>query len=166
VNAGSGCVPAGTDDDPSPLAACVGTGRQTAWLSNLLALSLCAALAAAVDGIVSGSRGPHAAWAGEATGSAVVLMNPFQNDPSAASEGKSLFNQYCSHCHAPNAMNPDPAKDLRRLKRRYGDRMTEVFHTTVTDGRPDKGMPVWGGVLDDETLWKIFSFLQTVQTGS
>jgi mono/diheme cytochrome c family protein len=42
--------------------------------------------------------------------------------------------------------------------------MADVFYTTVTHGRPDKGMPTWGGVIDDETLWKIFTFLQSVQT--
>lgn len=63
-------------------------------------------------------------------------------------------------------MNPDPTKDLRRLSLRYGDRMAEVFHTTVTYGRPDKGMPNWNDVLDEETLSKIFSFLRSVQTES
>jgi mono/diheme cytochrome c family protein len=38
-----------------------------------------------------------------------------------------------------------------------------MFYTTVSTGRMDKGMPVWKGVLNDETLWKIFTFLQTVQ---
>ncbi|HEX7968192.1 MAG TPA: c-type cytochrome [Stellaceae bacterium] len=134
--------------------------------STLLAISLCAALVLATDGIASGTLWPGAASAAEATDARIALANPFQGDTSAAAEGKSLFNQYCSHCHAPNAMNPDPVKDLRRLQRRYGDRMTDVFYTTMTSGRPDKGMPVWGGVLDDQTLWKIFTFLQTVQSGS
>ena len=135
-------------------------------MSTLLAISLYAALVLAIDAIASGALWPRGAWAGEATESRIALANPFQGDASAATEGKSLFNQYCSHCHAPNAINPDPTKDLRRLQRRYGDRMTDVFYATVTSGRPDKGMPVWGGVLDDETLWKIFTFLQTVQSGS
>src|SRR5215467_14841351 len=34
--------------------------------------------------------------------------------------GRSLFNQHCSHCHAPNAMSPEPSRDLRRLALRYG----------------------------------------------
>jgi mono/diheme cytochrome c family protein len=85
-------------------------------------------------------------------------------DAARAAEGRSLFNQYCAHCHAPNAVSPDPPKDLRRLKLRYGEKMGEVFHFTVTHGRPDKGMPNWQGVLDDATLSTIFVFLQTVQT--
>ena len=61
------------------------------------------------------------------------------------------------------AVSPDPPRDLRRLKRSYGKNMANVFHFTVTHGRPDKGMPDWTGRLDDETLWIIFAFLQTVQ---
>jgi len=90
-------------------------------------------------------------------------QNPYEGDRSRASQGKSLFNQYCSHCHAPNAVSPDPPKDLRRLKLRYGASMPDVFYFTVTHGRPDKGMPNWQGLLDEQTLWTIFTFLQSVQ---
>ena len=97
-------------------------------------------------------------------GDAVAVMNPYEGDASRAAEGRSLFNQYCGHCHAPNAISPDPPRDLRRLKLRYGERIAEVFHVTVTHGRPDKGMPNWEGVLDERALWTIFTFLQSVQT--
>lgn len=96
--------------------------------------------------------------------SAVAVVNPYEGDASRAADGRGLFNQYCAHCHAPNAVSPDPPKDLRRLKMRYGERMVEVFHFTVTHGRQDKGMPNWEGVLDDRALWTIFTFLQSVQT--
>ncbi|MBX5453959.1 MAG: cytochrome c [Acidobacteriia bacterium] len=85
-------------------------------------------------------------------------------DPATIAEGRSLFNQNCSHCHSPNAASPDPPRDLRRLSLRYGDHMREVFWYTVTHGRPDKGMPNWSGVLDEKTLWTIFSFLESIQT--
>jgi len=85
-------------------------------------------------------------------------------DADRVTAGRSLFNQYCAHCHSPDAVSPDPPRDLRRLKRRYGEKMADVFYFTVTHGRADKGMPNWKGVLDDETLWTIFAFLETVQT--
>jgi polar amino acid transport system substrate-binding protein len=95
---------------------------------------------------------------------AATIKNPYEGDPTRAAQGHSLFNQYCAHCHAPHAISPDPPKDLRRLRLRYADSMTAVFYFTVTHGRPDKGMPNWKGVLDDETLWTIFTFLQSVQS--
>ncbi len=85
-------------------------------------------------------------------------------DAGRTTAGRSLFNQYCAHCHSPDAVSPDPPRDLRRLKRRYGEKIADVFYFTVTHGRPDKGMPNWKGVLDEETLWSIFAFLETVQT--
>ena len=85
-------------------------------------------------------------------------------DAGRSAAGRGLFNQYCAHCHSPDAVSPDPPRDLRRLKRRYGEKTADVFYFTVTHGRAEKGMPNWKGVLDDETLWTIFAFLETVQT--
>lgn len=77
--------------------------------------------------------------------------------------GRSAFNQHCSHCHAPNAMSPEPSRDLRRLRLRYGAATQEVFFATVTRGRPDKGMPPWNN-LDAATLQRVWTFLDSVQT--
>ena len=76
--------------------------------------------------------------------------------------GRSLFNQHCSHCHAPNAMSPEPSRDLRRLRSRYGASSAEVFFITVTRGRPDKGMPPWNN-LDAASLQRVWAFLDSVQ---
>jgi len=77
--------------------------------------------------------------------------------------GRSLFNQYCAHCHAPNAMSPEPSRDLRRLRLRYGERMQEVAFKTVTEGRPTKGMPTWGDSLGPGVIREIVIFLESVQ---
>lgn len=91
-------------------------------------------------------------------------MNPYEGKPDVAEEGRSLLNQYCAHCHGPNAVQGERPRDLRRLRIRYGDNAISVFWTTVHKGRMDKGMPVWGGVLPDDTLWRIYTFLESVQT--
>jgi mono/diheme cytochrome c family protein len=90
-------------------------------------------------------------------------VNPFESHAEKIPEGRSLFNQYCAHCHAPNAQTAERARDVRRLKLRYGDRMTAVFYNTVTEGRLDKGMPSWKGALPDDVLWTIYTFIQSVQ---
>src|SRR2546426_11233183 len=94
---------------------------------------------------------------------AVHNVNPYHGDRAAATAGRTLFNVHCSHCHSPNAQSPDPMRDLRRLHLRYGDRVDDVFWTTVTQGRPTKGMPVWGPILSEDTIWRIKTFLDTVQ---
>jgi polar amino acid transport system substrate-binding protein len=90
-------------------------------------------------------------------------INPYEGSTELVPEGKSLFNQYCSHCHGPDAVQGERPRDLRRLNRRYGDNAIGVFYTTINDGRMDKGMPVWKGVLDEDTIWKIYTFLSSVQ---
>jgi mono/diheme cytochrome c family protein len=78
-------------------------------------------------------------------------------------EGRTIFNQHCAHCHAPNALSPEPTRDLRRLRRRYGDEWPQQFYATVRDGRPDKGMPRWSDTLDAARLDAVHAFLDSVQ---
>jgi len=90
-------------------------------------------------------------------------VNPYSGDKQVAQEGGSLFNQFCSHCHGPWAEQGERPRDLRRLRIRYGDDAIAMYYTTVNNGRLDKGMPVWKGVLRDDVQWKIYTFLETVQ---
>ena len=93
----------------------------------------------------------------------LTLSSPSDIATEVIAEGKSLFNQYCSHCHGPNAVQGERPRDLRRLKRRYGDNWRETFHSTVDRGRPERGMPSWKGTLSDEMVSKISVFLEHVQ---
>jgi mono/diheme cytochrome c family protein len=97
------------------------------------------------------------------TGDAAIT-NPFFGRDDLVPEGRSLFNVHCAHCHGPNAFQGERPRDLRQLSRRYGEAMPAVFYKTATTGREDKGMPSWKNALKDEELWKIFTFLQTVQS--
>lgn len=90
-------------------------------------------------------------------------VNPYSGDKLVAKEGGSLFNQFCSHCHGPWAEQGERPRDLRRLRIRYDADAIAMFYKTVNEGRLDKGMPIWKGVLPDATLWKIYTFLETVQ---
>ena len=78
-------------------------------------------------------------------------------------EGKEIFNGTCAHCHGPNAVVADRKIDLRRLGHKYGDQMEEVFFTTVTHGRPAKGMPAWKEVFKEQDFVNILTYLNTVQ---
>lgn len=91
------------------------------------------------------------------------IVNPFAGRDDLVPEGKTAFNLHCSHCHGPNAFQGERPRDLRRLTKRYRDDVAEVFLTTALNGRPEKGMPPWKGVIEEEKLWKIFTFLSTVQ---
>jgi len=91
------------------------------------------------------------------------IVNPYAGREDLVEEGGSLLNQYCSHCHGPYAVQGERPRDLRRLNLRYGEYAAETFYTTAQNGRPERGMPSWKGILEDDVLWKIFTFLQSVQ---
>ncbi len=84
-------------------------------------------------------------------------------DKGDVAEGKEVFNGTCGHCHGPNAVVADRKLNLRRLKLKYGDQMAEVFLTTVTSGRPAKGMPPWKDVFKQQDFVNILAYLNTVQ---
>ena len=90
-------------------------------------------------------------------------VNPFHGRAEVVPVGRSVFNQHCSHCHSPNAQSPEPSRDLRRLKRRYGEQRLEVYYATVTAGRPANGMPPWGQALNADQIWQVWTFLESVQ---
>jgi ABC-type amino acid transport substrate-binding protein/mono/diheme cytochrome c family protein len=85
-------------------------------------------------------------------------------DPAKVAAGRLIFNSICAHCHGPDAEQAVRKINLRLLHHRYGDQMDDVFHTTVTHGRPDKGMPNWSGVYTETEFAQILAFLHTVQT--
>jgi polar amino acid transport system substrate-binding protein len=95
---------------------------------------------------------------------AAPISNPFSGRADVVDEGRTLFNQYCAHCHGTNAYQGERSRDLRRLQLRYGHEAPRVFYETATGGKLEKGMPVWKTVLSDDLLWQIFTFLETVQT--
>ena len=133
--------------------------------------------AAAERGWFAGERGP--------VGARVVLAAATGEEPASSSnqlalarptgpldmgeltpeavEGRSIFNGICAHCHGPNAEQAVTRINLRLLKRRYGEKMDDIFIYTVTHGRPSKGMPNWSGILTDDDFVKIRAFLHSVQ---
>jgi ABC-type amino acid transport substrate-binding protein/mono/diheme cytochrome c family protein len=91
---------------------------------------------------------------------AAALPAQEKGDPAA---GHEVFNGTCAHCHGPDAVVADRRINLRRLKEKYGDDMEQLFFTTVTNGRPAKGMPSWKDVFKHEDFVNIFAYLQSVQ---
>jgi polar amino acid transport system substrate-binding protein len=89
---------------------------------------------------------------------------PTTSDVDPIAGGRAVFNQHCSHCHSPNAHSPEPTRDLRRLRIRYGDRMPKVFYETITEGRSAKGMPPWKEILKPDDMSRVLKFLESVQS--
>jgi polar amino acid transport system substrate-binding protein len=77
--------------------------------------------------------------------------------------GRKLFNDTCSHCHGPDAVQGEQRRNLRLLRQRYGEDMPWMFMNTVTHGRVSKGMPNWSGIISNDEFEKILAFLSSIQ---
>jgi len=86
-----------------------------------------------------------------------------RRDATALAAGREAFNQHCSHCHSPDAISPEPSRDLRRLRARYGPTTLAVFQATVLAGRPEKGMPRFNDALTSDTIRTVWTFLESIQ---
>ena len=104
---------------------------------------------------------PAAVPAAASSGAAEEAVAP--PSPAQVAGGRKLFNDNCSHCHGPDAVQGEQRRNLRLLRVRYGDEMARTFLTTVTHGRVSKGMPNWSGILSDDDFHKILAFLSSVQ---
>ena len=111
-----------------------------------------------------GTAATQPAPAAPAPAAAAVPAAP-QTSANAAdvAAGRKLFNDNCSHCHGPDAVQGEQRRNLRLLRQRYGNDMAEMFMTTVTHGRVTKGMPNWSGIISPEEFHKILAFLSSIQ---
>lgn len=89
-----------------------------------------------------------------------TIRNPVADDPDAAQRGMDAFSQMnCIGCHADNgAGGMGPA--LSNGKFIYGG-APENIYLTILQGRPN-GMPAWGGMLPDATIWDLVAYIQSI----
>jgi cytochrome c oxidase cbb3-type subunit III len=90
-----------------------------------------------------------------------TLKNPLKADAKAAEEGGKLFGAFnCDGCHAGGAVG-FVGPSLADGRWRYGGSDGEIY-TSIFYGRP-KGMPAWGGTLPSEAMWRLVSYIQSLQ---
>jgi len=88
--------------------------------------------------------------------------NPYRGNPKAIAIGTSGFNQNCARCHGLEAISGGIAPDLRYLA--VGEEGDAWFQYRVRNGSVREGrvyMPKFDGVLSQEALWAIRSYLDT-----
>lgn len=132
-----------------------------AYLRRILAATV---IACALGAVATAEEAPPANTTGLASlGPDWVKVNPYRGDPKAIAHGKSLFAENCARCHGIDAISGGIAPDLRYLPQ--GQEGDEIFSYRVQNGASKDGrvaMPKWGGVLGQEALWTIRSWLDTV----
>lgn len=106
----------------------------------------------------------QAAVSDNSSESNAAAEKPVESKPALdMAKGNSMFNNYCAHCHGPDAVTGEKRQNLRNLAKKYGERMNEIFTTTLATGRLSKGMPKWVGVISDEEIAAIKAYIDTVQ---
>jgi cytochrome c oxidase cbb3-type subunit 3 len=90
--------------------------------------------------------------------------NPYANDPKALAQGRLLFVSFnCSGCHGGRAgggMGPS----LRDQDWIYGGKSRDIFDS-IAQGRAN-GMPAWGTMLPEQTIWQLTAYIQSLRTPS
>ena len=90
-----------------------------------------------------------------------TLQNPFKDNKQAADEGGKLFSAFnCDGCHAGGAVGA-VGPSLADGRWRYGGSDGEIYHS-IFYGRP-RGMPAWGGTLPADAIWRLVSYLRSIQ---
>ena len=89
----------------------------------------------------------------------VSVMNEYEGNAFALSEGKRLFSQMnCVGCHAYGGGAIGPA--LMDDKWIYGSRPEQIF-ATIVEGRPN-GMPSFRGKLPDYEVWQLVAYVRSL----
>jgi mono/diheme cytochrome c family protein len=77
-------------------------------------------------------------------------------DRTKIEAGETVYSTYCAPCHGDQLVSTGQFPNLRRLT--PTDRLK--FDSTVRDGRNQ--MPPWRGVLTDEQIDQIWSYIRSI----
>jgi mono/diheme cytochrome c family protein len=92
--------------------------------------------------------------------------NPLGSD--AATEGAKIFKTNCATCHGPQGHGDGPAgqsldpkpKNLADLQAVVED---DFLFWRVSEGKPGTSMVGWKGILKEEQIWQVISFIRTLE---
>ncbi len=94
------------------------------------------------------------------------LKNPLGTD--AAGQGAEVFKTNCEMCHGPQGHGDGPAgqaldprpRNLAELQTKASD---DFLFWRIHEGKPGTSMVPWKGILTDEQIWQVISFLHTLK---
>ncbi|HLO16398.1 MAG TPA: cytochrome c [Anaerolineales bacterium] len=94
------------------------------------------------------------------------LKNPLRAEASNA--GAEVFKTNCQMCHGPQGHGDGPAgqsldpkpRNLAELQTKVGD---DFLFWRISTGKPGTSMVAWKGILTDEQIWQVVSFIRTLR---
>ena len=86
----------------------------------------------------------------------------------ASTAGAQVFKTNCQPCHGPQGHGDGPAgtaldpapKNLAELQTMAGD---DYLFWRISTGREGTLMVAWKGILSDEQIWQVISFIRTLR---
>ncbi len=135
--------------------------RTVSSVRLVLAMSL---LSSAVVGAVLAAEPPPPGWEGKSvTTPLYTVKNGNQVDPKTLSGWKTWRAMACERCHGASQeglVGPALVNSLKVLTK-------DQFHTTITQGRVEKGMPNFGGVKLVQDNWEnLYAYLKGRSEGN
>jgi len=95
-----------------------------------------------------------------------LKANPYRGNAVALKIGSGAFNENCARCHGLEAVSGGIAPDLRYLDK--GEAGDEWFLNRIRHGYTQNGMtkmPAFEGILSQETMWSIRTYLDSRYAG-
>ena len=94
------------------------------------------------------------------------LKNPLGTE--AVSQGAEVFRTNCETCHGPQGHGDGPAgqaldprpRNLAELQTQAGD---DYLFWRIREGKPGTSRVAWKGILTDEQIWQVISFIRTLK---
>jgi len=99
------------------------------------------------------------------------LTNPFDGDDDQAAQGEVLYQANCSSCHGVSGEGDGPAAAgleprPRNLAEEIDSLSDAYLFWRISDGglmEPfNSVMPNWRGIMDEEQIWQVISYLRTL----
>jgi mono/diheme cytochrome c family protein len=91
--------------------------------------------------------------------------NPY--GPEAAHQGAEIYKTYCESCHGESGLGDGvagatlvpPPKNLVELQSMVED---DYLFWRIQNGKTGTAMVAWKGILTDEQIWQVVSFIRTL----
>ena len=93
----------------------------------------------------------------------LTLRNPYEGNADAIATGAKLYVSYnCVDCHGADGSGA-MAPAFVDGRWHFGGSAAEVYES-IYQGRPD-GMPAWGGLSDRASIWRLVTYVRSLEKG-
>src|SRR5947209_777889 len=99
----------------------------------------------------------------DAPDSAKAQKNPYEEQPEAVKEGKTIYARNCLACHGKTGQGTGNVPSLVSGKLK-GVTPGEIFWF-ITKGSKDNGMPSWA-FLPEQKRWQVVTYIKALEAGT